>query len=122
MIRVADIQRAVAKRYHIPVAQMCAPGYRGGRQRRYAWPRQVAIVLATRLTDHSYSRIGQFFGGRDHSTIIYACEAVEKRRKKNAKLHNSLRSLTLQIIQQSQAPLFHRSEISRLASQSCEGE
>jgi chromosomal replication initiator protein len=97
--RVADIQAAVARRYRIPVAMMRAPRGRGTVKRRYAWPRQVAMCLSTRLTDHSYTRIGQFFGGRDHSTVLYACEAVEERRKKNAKLHNSMRRLTLELIQ-----------------------
>jgi chromosomal replication initiator protein len=94
---VADIKRAVAKRYRVPLATMSAPSGSFHR-RRYAWPRQVAILLSTRLTEHSYVRIGQFFGGRDHSTIIYACQAVEERRRKNPRLHNSLRRLTLELI------------------------
>jgi chromosomal replication initiator protein len=56
------------------------------------------MVLATRLTEHSYSRIGDFFGGRDHTTVLYACEAVEKRRAKNPNLHNSMRRLTLELV------------------------
>ena len=96
---VADIQRAVARRYRVPFASMSEPGTRGGRQRRKAWPRQVAMVLATRLTDHSYCRIGQFFGGRDHSTVMYACRAVEKRSASNPKLRDSLRRVTLELIQ-----------------------
>lgn len=95
MIFVHDIQRQVADYYHVPLGVMSSPGMRGGRQRRHAWPRQVAIALAFRLTEHSLKRIGFFFGGRDHSTIIHACKAVEARRKKNPKLHNSLRRLTL---------------------------
>ncbi len=44
--------------------------------------RQIAIFLSRELTDHSLHSIGQFFGGRDHSTIIHAlrkvAEAIEK--------------------------------------------
>jgi chromosomal replication initiator protein len=101
--RIAEIQKTVAKRYRVPLGSMTAPGTKGGRQRKHAWPRQVAITLAVRLTNHSYVRIGQLFGGRDHSTILYACQAVEKRRAKNPKLHNSIRRLTLELVGQTNA-------------------
>lgn len=116
MILVADIQRAVALRYRCPLSAMKEPDGINARIRRRVWPRQVAMVLAARLTEHSYVRIGQFFGGRDHSTVMYACDAVEKRGKKNPKLRQSLRRLTLELIQQSQAPRFHKSEITALVS------
>jgi chromosomal replication initiator protein len=96
--RVAEIQQAVAERYRCPIAAMTSPGARGDRKRKHVWPRQVAMTLAVRLTNHSYVRIGQLFGGRDHTTVLYACKAVEMRRKKNPRLHNSLRRITLELI------------------------
>lgn len=98
MIFVRDIQRIVAEHYALPVSIMCVADGPVVRERRYSRPRQVAMVLATRLTDHSISRIGQFFGGRDHTTVLHAMKAVEKRRRDNPKLHNSLRRLTLELI------------------------
>ena len=44
-----------------------------------AYPRQVAMYLARQITRHSLEEIGGFFGGRDHSTVIYAVEKVGAR-------------------------------------------
>jgi chromosomal replication initiator protein len=88
VIRVADIQRVVAEHYGLPVRVMKEPGRRGNAPngRAYARQRQVAITLAVRMTDHSLSRIGDFFGGRDHSTVIHAIRVVEQRAERDPTL------------------------------------
>lgn len=43
-----------------------------------AYPRQIAMYLARRITRHSLEEIGGFFGGRDHSTVLYAVAKVER--------------------------------------------
>jgi chromosomal replication initiation ATPase DnaA len=94
---VASIQQAVATRYRIAPRRMREPDGVTARQRRYAWPRQVAMTLAFRLTDHSQNRIAQFFG-RDRTTLHYAVKAVDRRCRKNAKLRASMRRVTLELI------------------------
>ena len=49
-----------------------------------AWPRQVAMYLARQITRHSLEEIGGFFGGRDHSTVIYAVDKVTELAKTDA--------------------------------------
>ena len=39
--------------------------------------RQLSMYLAKQLTDKSLKNIGDYFGGRDHSTVIYSCKAVQ---------------------------------------------
>ena len=46
-------------------------------------PRQIAIYLTRTLTDYSLPMIGKFFGGRDHSTIIYAYEKIKKEQEED---------------------------------------
>ena len=52
-----------------------------GRRRTHSVtaPRQVAMYLMRQLTDLSLVEIGRVFGGRDHTTVIYACEKVASR-------------------------------------------
>ena len=53
--------------------------------------RQVAMALARRLTPLSLEQIGEYFGGRDHSTVLHACRKVEAGR--DASLTGALRQL-----------------------------
>jgi len=71
-ISVEMIQRAVADYYHIQVAEMRART----RVRMVSLPRQVAMFLCRELTELSLPRIGEEFGGRDHTTVIHACEKI----------------------------------------------
>ncbi len=48
------------------------------RTRNIAFPRQVAMYLCRELTDASLPRIGEEFGGRDHTTVIHACEKIAR--------------------------------------------
>ncbi len=46
------------------------------RTRAIAYPRQIAMYLCRELTDMSLPKIGEAFGGRDHTTVIHACDKV----------------------------------------------
>jgi chromosomal replication initiator protein len=52
-----------------------------GRDRRAgaSYPRQLAMYLSRQLTDASLPRIGAAFGGRDHTTVLHACQKVTTR-------------------------------------------
>jgi chromosomal replication initiator protein len=71
-LSLKEIVEYVSDRFHLPVHDIVGPK----RSRDIAWPRQVAVYLCRELTDHSLSDIGKFFGGRDHSTILYTYNKV----------------------------------------------
>lgn len=66
------ILNAVAEYFHITVQDL-----RGkSRRREVAWPRQIAMYLLRQETHLSLPQIGQFMGGRDHTTVLHGCEKV----------------------------------------------
>jgi chromosomal replication initiator protein len=65
----------VAERYGVKPEAVCGPR----RTRTVALPRQVAMYLIRQLTDLSFVEIGRLFGGRDHSTVVYAVEKTAQR-------------------------------------------
>lgn len=67
-ISIENIQKTVADYYKIKVADM----YSKKRVRAIARPRQVAMAIAKELTQSSLPDIGEAFGGRDHTTVLYA--------------------------------------------------
>ncbi|MGA0134516.1 MAG: chromosomal replication initiator protein DnaA [Opitutales bacterium] len=66
------IQRRVAEHYKIQMSDMTSKR----RMQNIAFPRQIAMYLATQLTGMSLVAIGQAFGGRDHGTVIHARKTV----------------------------------------------
>jgi len=48
------------------------------RVKQIVMPRQIAMYLARELTENSLPRIGQEFGGKDHTTVIHACDKISK--------------------------------------------
>jgi chromosomal replication initiator protein len=89
VVFIADIQARVARFYDLPLIEMRS----ARRARKVAWPRQVAMYLARRLTTRSMPEIGRRFGGRDHTTVIHAVRAVEARRAADADLDCQIRML-----------------------------
>ncbi len=65
---VADIKRATCERYGLTTDELVSKS----RAARLTWPRQLAMYLARELTGESLPAIGRQFGGRDHTTVMYA--------------------------------------------------
>ncbi len=57
------------------------------------YPRQVAIYLCRTMTTESFPKIGSYFGGRDHSTIMSAYQKVEEELKENEQLREIIAEL-----------------------------
>jgi chromosomal replication initiator protein len=88
-VTIAAIQRAVAEFFGIRVEEMKAKR----RTKGVAFPRQVAMYLSRELTDASLPRIGEEFGGRDHTTVMHACERVRGALLQDAHLTAGVKSL-----------------------------
>ncbi|MDD5680531.1 MAG: chromosomal replication initiator protein DnaA [Candidatus Omnitrophica bacterium] len=73
-ITIDSIQQKVAQYFDIRLADMRSKK----RNKAIAYPRQIAMYLSRDLTDFSLPEIGEQFGGRDHSTVMHACEKVYK--------------------------------------------
>ncbi len=72
-ITVETIQHRVAAYYKITVIDL----HSKRRNRYIARPRQMAMALTQVLTNHCLSEIGDAFGGRDHTTVLYACRKIK---------------------------------------------
>lgn len=70
---IQDIIHVVAEYYSLPADDLISRG----RHQVVSDARQVAMYLARQLTNQSYASIGRRFGGRDHSTVIHACNKVK---------------------------------------------
>ena len=88
-ITFESITQAVAEHYHIKVDEL----FNKKRTQNIAYPRQIAMYLCRELADMSYPRIGELFGGRDHTTVIHAYEKIINKSKIDNKLQNDLNAL-----------------------------
>jgi len=85
-LSVSDIQSAVASYFGLSVDDLVAKK----RSREITVPRHIAIFLARELTDTSLSQIGSAFGGRDHSTVLHACDKIRTESDININLRTAL--------------------------------
>ncbi|APR59685.1 chromosomal replication initiation protein DnaA [Staphylococcus condimenti] len=67
-ITIQDIQKVVGQYYNVRLEDFAAKK----RTKSIAYPRQIAMYLSRELTDFSLPKIGEEFGGRDHTTVIHA--------------------------------------------------
>lgn len=89
-ISVTDIQKRVAQYFKIDVAEMRARRWK----KSTSLPRQLAMYLARAHTGHSLKEIGGLFGGKDHATVVYAVQRVERLRDKHGEVRAHLDALT----------------------------
>ena len=87
------ILKIVADHFSVKVSEL-----RSDRKHKLiALPRQVAMYLTRSLTDCSFPDIGQRFGGRDHTTVMYAVKKIEKRLLDDVSLRNTVDALRKKI-------------------------
>lgn len=72
MVTIDNIQKAVAEYFKVKISDL----HSKSRKRVITRPRQIAMCLSKELTNCSLPEIGKAFGGRDHTTVIHACERI----------------------------------------------
>ncbi len=86
---IEGIQKSVADYFKISVDDLKGKK----KSANIAYPRMIAMYLSRKLTDENFNRIGLEFGGRDHSTVIHACDKIEKDLKNNKNLEYQLKEI-----------------------------
>lgn len=86
---IQNIQKAVADYYKITIDDLKGKK----RSNKIAYPRQIAMYLCQLITEETVSHIGMEFGGRDHSTVIYASKKINDDLKNNKELENIINDI-----------------------------
>jgi len=73
-ISIESIQKIVCKNFSIKLSDLKSKN----RSRAVSFPRQIAMYLARKITNQSLPKIAECFGGKDHTTVMHACEKIEK--------------------------------------------
>ncbi len=73
-ITINDIKEVIANYYNISIEDLVSKK----KTKNIAYPRQIAMYIARKLTDLSLPKLGEEFGGRDHSTVLHAYNKVEE--------------------------------------------
>lgn len=94
-ITYEGIIKVVADHYNVKQDEL----FNKKRTQNIAFPRQVAMYLCRELVDLSYPRIGELFGGRDHTTVIHAYEKISNFKNSNLAFQNELQEI-IEILRQ----------------------
>ena len=94
-ITIDLIQDVVAAYFNLRVEDLKSQR----RTRNVAYPRQIAMYLSRKLTDMSLPKIGEEFGGRDHTTVIHAYEKISESLNKDESLEHTINDITKKLTQ-----------------------
>ena len=75
-LHTIEIQLRVSEKYGVPLKKL-----QGSHNKKYFWPRHIAMYLCTLLTSLSTPEIGRKFRGRDHTTVMHSRNKVKRRMK-----------------------------------------
>lgn len=87
------IQKVIADNYQISISELKGKK----RDKKYVFPRHVAIYIARELTEISYSELGNEFGGKDHATIMHAYDKIAENIKLDSNLESKINILMREI-------------------------
>ncbi len=88
-LSIIDIQNKVADFFHVSVSDIKGKK----RMKSIVMPRQIAMYLAREMTNSSLPKIGKEFGGKDHTTVIHACDKISDMLKNDVDLRQEITDL-----------------------------
>ncbi len=100
IVRFEDVAGVVARRHHVKIQDLQSRR----RNQSIAFPRQIAMFLTRRHTKHSLEEIGAYYGGRDHSTVLYGIEKIESLIAKDSIARDTVNALSDEITRLTQRP------------------
>lgn len=92
-VNVGRIKEVVGEDYKLKIEEFSSKK----RTRSISFPRQIAMYLCRELTDLSLPKIGEAFGGRDHTTVIHAYEKISKDLESDSELKNRVENIVKKI-------------------------
>lgn len=94
-VTIEIIQDIVASYFNLRIEDLKSQR----RTRNVSYPRQIAMYLSRKLTDMSLPKIGEEFGGRDHTTVIHAYEKISDNLNRDESLQHTIEELNKKITQ-----------------------
>lgn len=94
-VTIDSIQDVVSSYFNLRVEDLKSQR----RTRNVAYPRQIAMYLSRKLTDMSLPKIGEEFGGRDHTTVIHAYEKISENLQTDDSLQHTVNDITKKLTQ-----------------------
>lgn len=88
-ITVETIQSTVAKYFQIKVQDLKSTS----KKRTFSLPRQIAFYLVRKYTGLGFKEIGLYFGGKDHSTVVYGCDQIERAIESDPEVRNTVEAI-----------------------------
>ena len=88
-INLQTIQKLTASYFNISLNDLLS----NKKKRQFSYPRQIAIFLSRDLTGLTMKEIGNAFGKKDHSTVVYALKHIEKEKKNNPRIKDDINQL-----------------------------
>lgn len=90
VLTIQQIQKVVAANFKLTVSELVSKS----NARQFSLPRQIAMYLCKKLTNHSYPEIGRAFGGKHHTTVIHSFTKIESLRATDTSLQRLLGDLS----------------------------
>ena len=94
-ISASTIMAVTAEFFSVSLDDLCGPG----KTKALAQARQISMYLCRELTDLSLPKIGQTFGGRDHTTVMHADKKIRKEMAERRRIYDQVQELTSRIKQ-----------------------